>query len=151
MRLYPAITTNSAVHLSHPTDLTSGTSPFLPDSAPRYFQHCLHFHRKSLLLPSYCIASTISAHPIGCSCLPGMPTAVLLIVPTDTYTSPSAPSRSEHLSRERETPDSQLLQGLAYGGCLVALRGTGDTWAPVSPCPPGTPGDNRHKTSGDAT
>lgn len=31
-----------------------------------------------------------------------MPTAVLLIVPTDTYTSPSAPSRSEHPERERE-------------------------------------------------
>lgn len=143
---------SSAAHLPHSTDLTPGTSPFLPGSAPPCFQHSL------ISTGSPCISPLIlqSLHPfrVFCQllCLLNMPTAALLAVPVDTSISPSSsPLRPEHPSRERP-PDSQLLQPRTWpmlGAYCIAWDGRHTV--PVHPCPPGMPGDNRHKTPGDAT
>lgn len=143
----------SAAHLPHSTDLTPGTSPFLPGSAPPYFQHSL------ISTGSPCISPLIlqSLHPfrVFCQllCLLSMPAAALLAVPVGISISPSSsPLRPEHPSRERD-PLTHNSCSPEPGLCwvLIALHGTEDTRVPVHPCPPGMPGDNRHKTPGDAT
>lgn len=142
----------SAAHLPHSTDLTPGTSPFLPGSAPPCFQH------SPIFTGSPCISPLIrqSLHPFGvfCQllCLLNMPAAALLAVPV-VFPSPhhhhhsglSTPRERDPLTHNSCSPEP----GLCW--VFIALHGTEDTRVPVHPCPPGMPGDNRHKTPGDAT
>lgn len=66
---------------------------------------------------------------------------------------PSSPPRPEHPHKRPLTHHSLQPRVWPTVGasraCIAQDRG--DTWAPVHPCPPGTPGDNRPQTLGDVT